>query len=438
MSRRNPLSLLRKLWHQTLRKLFAHLPRERRFAIYRSFVDCDPAPPDRLELKIADTREELEACFSILHDAYVDAGFMKPHPSGMRVTLYHALPTTTTLCAKYDGRVVGTISLIRESVIGFPLQAIFDLTDVRSKEGNIAEVSALAVHPDFRKTGGAILFPLMKFMYEYCTTFFDTRHLVIAVNPNRIEMYESLLFFQRLTANTVDNYDFANGAPAVGASLDLHLAPATFRHIYGGKPPRRNLASYFIDVKLPNIKLPERRYYTTNDPVLTPELLDHFFNRRTEVFAELDDHKKALLHSIYDLAEYRRVLPPVPQSDDGTQRTRQHKRFYIKAPARLTVEVSVGQRQRYPLEVIEISKYGFQAHSKEAIPLNVWSEATVYLGRTDISTVKALALREKANGFNGFYGFRLGEPDIVWSKCVSALQQGQTQDDLEHATLFLT
>ena len=63
-------------------------------------------------LKIADTKEELEACFTLLHDAYVDSGFMKPDPSGMRVTIYHALPTTTTLCAKYDGQVVGTLSLI--------------------------------------------------------------------------------------------------------------------------------------------------------------------------------------------------------------------------------------------------------------------------------------------------------------------------------------
>ncbi len=121
--------------------------------------------------------------------------------------------------------MVGTLSLIRESVFGFPLQAIFDLKEVRARGGKIAEVSALAVHPDFRKTGGAILFPLMKFMYEYCTTFFDTRHLVIAVHPTRIEMYESLLFFKRLTENKVDNYDFANGAPAVGASLDLQHAP---------------------------------------------------------------------------------------------------------------------------------------------------------------------------------------------------------------------
>jgi GNAT superfamily N-acetyltransferase len=189
----------KKLLHQSLRKLFSFFPRPVRFAIYRSFVDCDPKPDPRLVLKIAETKEELEACFSLLHDAYVGAGFMKPDPSGMRVTIYHALPTTTTLCAKYDDEVVGTLSLIRESVFGFPLQAIFDLRGVRSRGGKIAEVSALAVHPKFRKTGGAILFPLMKFMYQYCTTFFDTRHLVIAVNPNRIEMYESLLFFQRLT-----------------------------------------------------------------------------------------------------------------------------------------------------------------------------------------------------------------------------------------------
>ena len=187
--------LVRKFLHVSVRKLISWLPRNQRFKVYRSFADCNPAPSSRLQLKIAETKEELEACFAVLHDAYVDSGFMKPDPSRMRVTIYHALPTTTTLCAKYDGEVVGTISLVRESALGVPLQKIFDLNSVREKEGLIAEVSALAVHRRFRKTGGSILFPLMKFMYEYCTTFFDTRHLVIAVNPSHIEMYESLVFF---------------------------------------------------------------------------------------------------------------------------------------------------------------------------------------------------------------------------------------------------
>ncbi|HPP47166.1 MAG TPA: hypothetical protein PLF25_06650, partial [Accumulibacter sp.] len=87
---------VRKFMHGTLRSLFNVLPTQKRHAVYRNFVDCDPSPTDRLELKIADTREELEACFKLLHDAYVASGFMKRDPSGMRVTIYHALPTTTT------------------------------------------------------------------------------------------------------------------------------------------------------------------------------------------------------------------------------------------------------------------------------------------------------------------------------------------------------
>lgn len=427
------LKAIRKLVHQGLRRALASLPRETRFRIYRSFVDCDPAPSASLTLKIADTRQELEACFSLLHDAYVDAGFMKPDPSGMRVTIYHALPTTTTLCAKWDGEVVGTISLIRESAFGFPLQKIFDLNAVRLKGGNLAEVSALAVHPKFRKTGGAILFPLMKFMYEYATEYFDTRHLLIAVNPNRIEMYESLLFFKRLTANVVENYDFANGAPAVGAAIDLHEAPAVMAKAYNGKPPRKNLLDYFTRVRLPNLQLPNRRYFTTNDPVLTPQLLDYFFNQATEGFANLDPRKKALLHSIYDLPAYQDILPELPDMGSGVQ-LRQHRRFSVKCPGRITVDAG----GEYELQVIEVSEYGFQAYAREGLPLNVWSSATVHLGRSEISVVKALAVRDKANGFNGFYGFRVGEPDLIWRKFVSALENGHTHEDLEHSTMFLS
>ncbi len=313
MKRRSLLANIRKAWRDGLRKAFSLFPQSVRFAIFRSFVECDPAPDKRLVLKIAETREELEECFKLLHDAYVSSGFMKPAPSGLRATIYHALPTTTTLCAKFDGQVVGTLSLIRESVFGFPLQAIFDLKAVRARGGKIAEVSALAVHPDFRKTGGAILFPLMKFMYEYCTTFFDTRHLVIAVNPNRIEMYESLLLFKRLSESKVDNYDFANGAPAVGATLDLRSAPRKYKDLYDKKPRRKNLYDYFVRTELPNIQLPQRRYHTTNDPVMTTELLDYFFNQRTQVFEHLSNREKMLLHAIYDLPEHQKMLPKMTE-----------------------------------------------------------------------------------------------------------------------------
>ncbi len=432
---KNLRSFFKRVAHRATRKAISWLPRQQRFEVFRSFADCNPNPSRRLVLKIAETRDELEECFKLLHDAYVESGFMKPDPSGMRVTIYHALPTTTTLCAKYDGQVVGTISLIRESALGVPLQKIFDLTGVREKEGQVAEVSALAVHRDFRKTGGSILFPLMKFMYEYCTTFFDTRHLVIAVNPSHIEMYESLLFFQRLSANMVENYDFVNGAPAVGATLDLWEAPEIFRKHYESKPARRNLHAYFTQIKLPNIEFPNRRFFTTNDPVLTPDLIDYFFNVRTNTFRNLSDRKKVLLHTIYDLPEYRAILPELPSTSKGIP-VRKHERFSVKCPAKLVLSNDEGS-QEIPIEVIEVSRYGFQARTTKPLPLNIWFDTVVQLGHSDVSHIRALALRGHNEGANEYYGFSLGEPDLLWRKFVSALYHSKTYMDLDTPTRFL-
>nr|CCF78669.1 conserved hypothetical protein [Rubrivivax gelatinosus S1] len=417
---------LRKSLHAGVRSAMGMLPEATRHAMFRRMVDCDPTPDNRLELRIVDSRQDLEACFRLLHDAYVASGFMKPHPSGLRVTPYHALPTTTTIAAFWDGEAVGTMSMIREGVFGFPLQSVFDLTAVRALPGRIAEISALAVHPKFRASGGKILFPLMKFMYEYCSAYFDTRHLVIAVNPNKIELYESLLFFRRLQAATVENYDFANGAPAVGATLDLHDAPEIFRNAYAGRPGRKDLHHYFIEQRLPNLKLPERRYFTTNDPVMTPALLDYFFTQRTDVFAQLDTRRLGLLHSIYDSPEYAAVLPPLPYGHQaGSASMRRHPRYSIKCPAVLTLE-----DRPQALEVVELSQQGFQAHGANDLPLGARGWIKVQLGEGVESTVLAEVVRRVPTSVGHYHGFRVEAPDPVWLRCVRLLETGTTYADL--------
>jgi len=428
--KRTPATVVRKLFHLAVRSALALLPQSWRFRLFRAMVDCDPDPDQRLTLKIADTQDELEACFRILHDSYVAAGFMQPDPSGLRVTAYHALPTTTTLCAKFDGRVVGTLSMIRDGVFGFPLQSVFDLSRLRANVGNIAELSALAIDPAFRKTGGKILFPLMKFMYEYAREYFDTRHIVIAVNPNKIELYESLLFFQRLQGSTVDRYDFANGAPAVGAALDLANAPDVFQQAYGHKRARKNLYQYFVQVKLPHIQLPARRFHTTNDPVLTPAMMDHFFNRRTQVFSALDDRKRLLLRSIYDLDAYAGVLPLPTVGARMHLALRQHQRFSIRCPALLRVR-SYDSELTFPLVVIEMSLFGFQAECNMPVPEHTEGRLEIALGAHERSVLTATAVRRQTSGSSVFYGFSLREPDDAWRRCVRALSTGRTHADLD-------
>ncbi|MBN8507421.1 MAG: hypothetical protein J0L57_02300 [Burkholderiales bacterium] len=387
---------------------------------YRRMIDCDASPDPGLTLGIATSQRDLEACFALLHDAYVDSGFMKPHPSGLRVTPYHALPTTTTLCARLDGTVVGTLSIIREGVFGFPLQTAFNLAAVRALPGRIAEISALAIHPAHRT--GKVLFPLLKFMYEYCIDYFDTRHLVIAVNPKHVGMYESLLLFRRLQEEPIENYDFVDGAPAVGATLDLDRAPSIYRQVYGDLPPRRNLYDYFTRVKLPNIQFPERRYHVTVDPVMSPSLLDHFFSRRTQVFLGLDARRRQLLRSVYPEASYAEVLPK-PDDPAALSPVRRYRRYSLRCPGTLRVRSGPDDPTPTPLVVLDASRHGFLARTGTQLSgPQVRGCVRLQLGFGSYATEEVTLVRRFDHGGQPYAGFSISRPSQAWEEFISEIE----------------
>ncbi|MGE5384686.1 MAG: N-acyl amino acid synthase FeeM domain-containing protein [Betaproteobacteria bacterium] len=421
--------------HRHLRGVLYKLPAILSAPLYRRMVRCDDSPPANLTLKLAETQEELEACFKLLHQAYVRAGLMEPHPSGLRATVYHALPTTSTLLARYNDEVVGTLSLIRQSKLGFPLQKIFQIDAIQQLGGNIAEVSALAVAPRFQARGGMILFPLLKFMYEYATRYFATRHLVIAVNPKHIGFYESVLFFHRLQKRTVEHYDFVNGAPAVGAHLDLKAAEVTLKRVYNGLDQSRNLYRYFTGFELPNIHFPTKRFYTTTDPVMTPALLDYFFNQRTQLFANLPTRELRTLHAIYDLPAYRQCLPPMPDDSITGKERRRHRRFSISCPGQAIFQNGKPGKP-IPLTVLECSNAWVRAEIHKPLALNSTCRLDIHLGTHEETSLQTCVTR-RATTQKDVYVFRIDDADVAWQKFVAALYNAATHEDLEHATQFM-
>jgi hypothetical protein len=83
----------------------------------------------------------------------------------------------------------------------------------------------------------------------------------------------------------VENYDFVNGAPAVGCHAGPQARPGNHPQGYEKRPCGATFTTISWNASLPNIQLPNRRFFTTNDPVMTPELINYFFNQRTTVFA---------------------------------------------------------------------------------------------------------------------------------------------------------
>ena len=165
-------------------------------------------------------------------------------------------------------------------------------------------------------------------------------------------------------------------------------------------------------------------------------MLDYFFNQRTQVFEHLSEREKMLLHSIYDLPEHQRMLPKIAAPPKSGAEMRQHQRYSLKCPGNFLIRAD-DKVHASSLQVVELSVFGFLAHSDIEIPTRVWGEATIQLGNAEQSTVQAMAVRGKSTGHRNFYGFMLVEPDESWRKFVGALTSGITHEDLEHATRFL-
>src|SRR5690606_15614724 len=142
----------------------------------------------------------------------------------LRVTKYHALPSTTTIVAMKDDRVLATVSIIRDGSLGFPSSQIIDTTHLRSGGKRVAEISALAVHRDYRESRGELLWPLLVYMYRYCTKLFGVDSLLISVHPSHFPFYEALLGFKPLMQTAVSEYEFANNNAAICGVLDLREA----------------------------------------------------------------------------------------------------------------------------------------------------------------------------------------------------------------------
>ena len=289
--------------------VISNLPKWTKPYLYRRMIKIDDTELDGLELSIATSQEDLSEAFRLVHENYVRSGFMKPHASGMRITKYHTLPSTTTIVAKIRGKVVGTASLVRNGIFGSAIESIFDLSEYRKQGGRIAEVSSLSVSRDFSGQHGKLLFPLLNYLYQYSVRSFGVDYLAIAVNPSWWDFYEYILRFKRLKSEVVSNYSFVNGAPAVGGILDLRTSQDVYRRAYGHLPKNRNLHEFLCERILPGARFPKRSFGEVSDPVMTPELFRHFFIELSTVLEDLDNHERRALHNLYRSSKFRDLIP---------------------------------------------------------------------------------------------------------------------------------
>lgn len=199
----------------------------------RSSEDATLEPSD-LDVGLAGETSVFDAAFRLVHDQYNWRGYMAPAPSGRRLTVHNALPTTRVFVARRGGRVIGTVGLVQDSLFGLPLDDLYraEVAGLRADERRIAEVVALATAAESRRAGVTVVLQLMRMVITYALELAAVQDLCVTVNPRHVEFYRTCLRFEPLGPERA--YAKVNGAPAVALRLNLDVARAVEAAVHRG------------------------------------------------------------------------------------------------------------------------------------------------------------------------------------------------------------
>lgn len=274
------------------------LPESIRDRVVWSSISVPDELPRDLVFKIVESTDELECAFRMVYENYLPLGYCVENEHRMRATIHHALPTTSTLIALDHGRIVGTLTIVRDNRLDLPLERAFDVQGLRHGARRLAEITSLVIDKEYRrKNGGVILFPLLRLMYEYSTTRFGVNHLLIAIHPKTKWFYQTLLMFKDLPG--VGTVDYM-GAPARVMHLDLREALFNYERKYGRREANRNLYEFFVQKRFSNIQLPPRLYHKINDPVVDLDYFNRVFAKQLGVAQAPADRRRVESYITYN------------------------------------------------------------------------------------------------------------------------------------------
>ncbi|MBV8310341.1 MAG: hypothetical protein JO344_08155 [Planctomycetaceae bacterium] len=190
-----------------------------------------------IRVKIATEQAEFEEAFALVSANYRARGYESPGDKPYRFTSYHALPTTVTMVAKLEGKVVATLTLVPDNeVLGLPMESIYgeEIAELRQEGRKLAEVISLADSGLSICEFVRVFKALIKLEKQYhASRGGDT--WVITVNPRHRSFYQKVFGFESLGPRRT--YPTVQDHPAEAFLLDVESmkenAPTTYQEIFG-------------------------------------------------------------------------------------------------------------------------------------------------------------------------------------------------------------
>lgn len=404
-------TLSKKIFYKGLQLL----PEILRHPFYRmQYAKVPLSVPPGLTFQLARTKEDLEAAFKLLHNAYVEQGFIEPQDSGMRFIIQHALPTTSILVAKMNDMVVGTISVMRDTPLGLPMEKVFDISHLKVKGQRVSEFSSLAIHPDFRRSmSGVIFFPLTLYAANFAKNCFGTDYLVFNLYPHHADFYNAIFGSTYLKSQKAIADDYL-GAPAAGIQLDLKEVINFAREKYDGLSAERNLYDYTFFKNPSYFIYPESDLGSINHPVMTPEIFRYFFMEKSKILEDITLLEGQVLNSYYPIEAFSNVIPLVHKKNGAD--LRKASRWDVKLVGGL---VDFKKNERHCVSFTDVSRWGFKANAE--IEFKIDNLYTFEIKLTDEKIAVIIATPVWSS--KGEFGFKIIEENEHWHEIIITQEQ---------------
>ena len=172
---------------------------------------------------VANRPELRQKAYELIHYLYVKKGFTRNKDSDVWLSIYDALPETTTFVAEDDqGCIEGALTAVFDSPIGLPADELYqeEIDVLRNSGGQICEFVSLGIRNTL-KSPLKILTCLFYCAYLLARRIRKSTDLVVTVNPSHKNFYRRKLLFNEIGPER--NYAKVNGAPSVLLNVPLIL-----------------------------------------------------------------------------------------------------------------------------------------------------------------------------------------------------------------------
>jgi hypothetical protein len=175
----------------------------------------------QVKIHVANRLERRQKAYRLLYDLYSKMGITQINGEELWLSIYDALPDTTTFVAENDqGCIEGALTIVFGSSIGLPADDLYkkEIDKIRSAGEQVCEIVSLGINNE-GKASIKILAGLFYCAFLHSWQRENTTALVITVHSDFEDFYCQRVSFEKLGPER--NYAKVNGAPTVLLSLSL-------------------------------------------------------------------------------------------------------------------------------------------------------------------------------------------------------------------------